>query len=262
MVLARHQVTNLTEKSALIKPLEREQRLYERVAERILDLIKNDTWKTGDRLPTERELAEAFEVSRTVIREAVKVLEAQGWLQVTSGSGIYVRRPDSELVSRSLETYVHLLDSSDATARLAEVRRILEVEIATLAAERANAEQRERLRGLCEELRSATSTAQFAELDFQFHMLLAEATQNEFFGVLLAPLIGQLQDLFHFVWKGYEGRSAEPIFQHHEAIVTAVEQQNGPAARTAMEEHMAFSAQNLQELLGGKDLGDVQIVSQ
>jgi len=243
----------MAEESAIIQPLEREQRLYERVADRILDLIKDDTWKAGDRLPTERELAEAFDVSRTVIREAVKFLEAQGWLQVTAGSGIFVHRPDSELVSRSLETYVHLLGSADSAARLAEVRRILEVEIAALAAKRANAEQRQRLRKLCEGLRSAHSSKQSAEIDFRFHMVLAESTQNEFFGILLAPLIEQLQDLFHFSWKGYEGRSVEPVIQHHEAIVAAVEQQNSAAARKAMVDHMAFSAQILQELLEEKD---------
>ena len=63
-----------------IAPLEREQRLYERVVDKIIDLIQGNTWGPGDRLPPERDLAEAFGVSRTVVREAVKVLEARGVL--------------------------------------------------------------------------------------------------------------------------------------------------------------------------------------
>ena len=69
-----------------VEPLEREQRLYERVVEKVLGLISTNTWKPGYRLPTERELAEAFGVSRTVVREAVKALEAQGVLESATGS--------------------------------------------------------------------------------------------------------------------------------------------------------------------------------
>ncbi|MCB0229936.1 MAG: FadR family transcriptional regulator, partial [Anaerolineae bacterium] len=77
-----------------IEPLEREQRLYERVVEQILVMIQNGAWSQGDRLPPERDLAEAFAVSRTVVREAIKTLEARGVLETLTGSGVYVRPPD------------------------------------------------------------------------------------------------------------------------------------------------------------------------
>ena len=110
-------------KPPLIEPLEREQRLYERVADKILTLLKSDIWQAGDRLPPERELADAFGVSRTVVREAIKVLEAQGVLETATGSGAYVRAPDSSVVSRSLQTYIQLLDQEDMELRLTEIRR-------------------------------------------------------------------------------------------------------------------------------------------
>ena len=96
-----------------IEPLEREQRLYERVVDKILALIQDGTWEAGDRLPPERDLAEAFGVSRTVVREAVKTLEARGVLETLTGSGVYVRPPDSAAISRSLRMYLQLLDLSD-----------------------------------------------------------------------------------------------------------------------------------------------------
>lgn len=234
--------------SAKIQPLEREQRLYERVAQQILDLIKQDTWQAGDRLPTERELADAFNVSRTVIREAVKFLEAQGWLRVTTGSGIYVQNPSSELVSRSLETYLELSGPNEYPQQLIEIRRILEIEMAGLAAERATDVQVARLTTYCQQMRaSLTERDRLADLDFQLHTLLAEATQNELFKVLLAPLIDQLHDIFQQTWAAYGDRPIERIFQQHEAIVTAVANHDPQAARDAMIAHMDYSAEVTSE---------------
>ena len=239
----------MSQESPNIEPLKREQRLYERVANKIMDLIKDDTWKSGDRLPTERELADAFDVSRTVVREAVKYLEAQGVLEVTTGSGIYVRSPDSALVSRSLQTYLQLLGTEDFTFRLAEIRRILEVEIAALAATRATSKHRSELRDLCQQMELArTSTEKVAELDLRFHGVLAEATQNELFGILLAPLMEQLRHLFQYAWAGYGTRSMDLVFKQHKEILVAIEQGNPDAARQAMAEHMAYSLEVLELL--------------
>jgi DNA-binding FadR family transcriptional regulator len=237
-------------KSSLIEPLEREQRLYERVTEKILALIKENVWSPGDRLPTERELAKAFGVSRTVVREALKVLEAQGVLETTTGSGVRVRPPDSSVVSRSLQTYIQLLDQTGLDLKLAEIRRVLEVEIAALAAERATAEQRAALDQLCREMRQHTDSAQkIAELDLEFHLLLAEATQNQLFRVLLTPLIEQLREHFEYVWASYGPRPVERVFEQHELLVKAIQQGDAALARETMTEHLAFSGQVLKENL-------------
>src|SRR6266542_5975967 len=98
---------------ASIEPLEREQRLYERVVEKVLELISSGAWKPGFRLPPERELSEAFGVSRTVVREAVKALEARGGVESATGSGVLVRHADFNMVSRSLQTYMQLANLDD-----------------------------------------------------------------------------------------------------------------------------------------------------
>src|SRR5689334_4484609 len=127
--------------SAAIEPLAREQRLYERVVEKVLELISSGVWKPGFRLPPERELSEAFGVSRTVVREAVKALEARGVLESATGSGVSVRAADVNLVSQSLTTYMQLANRDDFEIRLNEVRRVLEVEMVALAAARRTPEQ-------------------------------------------------------------------------------------------------------------------------
>ena len=239
---------NSIRQSAAIEPLEREQRLYERVVEKVLELISSGAWKPGFRLPSERELSEAFGVSRTVVREAVKALEARGVLESATGSGVSVRRADFNMVSRSLQTYMQLSRPVDFEIRLNEVRRVLEVELVALAADRATPEQRVQLRQICEQMRASDKTAQqMAELDFRLHITLAEATQNELFKILLAPLIDQLRDHITLTWEGFP-RPVDLVLDQHEAIVTAVESGDAETARQAMIKHLAFSREVLEDI--------------
>jgi len=239
---------NSIRQSAAIEPLEREQRLYERVVEKVLELISSGAWKPGFRLPSERELSEAFGVSRTVVREAVKALEARGVLESATGSGVSVRRADFNMVSRSLQTYMQLSRPVDFEIRLNEVRRVLEVELVALAADRATPEQRVQLRQICEQMRAGDKTAQqMAELDFRLHITLAEATQNELFKILLAPLIDQLRDHITLTWEGFP-RPVDLVLDQHEAIVTAVESGDAETARQAMIKHLAFSREVLEDI--------------
>jgi len=239
---------NSTLERAAIEPLEREQRLYERVVEKVLELISTGAWKPGFRLPSERELSEAFGVSRTVVREAVKALEARGVLESVPGSGVSVRHVDFNMVSRSLQTYMQLSNLVDFEIRLNEVRRVLEVEMVALAAGRVTLEQKKQLRQICQQMRAGKKTAQqMAELDFHLHVTLAEATQNELFKVLLAPLIDQLRDQIILTWEDFP-RPVDLVFDQHEAIVAAVEGGDAEAARQAMIKHLAFSREVLEDI--------------
>ena len=243
------QITNNSmPESAAIEPLEREPRLYERVVDKVLALISSGAWKPGFRLPPERELSEAFGVSRTVVREAVKALEARGVLESAAGSGVSVRLADFNMVSRSLQTYMQLSNRVDFEIRLNEVRRVLEVEMVALAASRITPEQMTQLRQICKQMREGKNTAkQMAELDFRLHVTLAEATQNDLFKVLLAPLIHQLRDQIILTWEDFP-RPVEEVFDQHEAIVTAVQNGDGDAARQAMTKHLMFSRQVLEDI--------------
>ncbi len=232
-----------------ITPLEREQRLFERVAEKIMLLIDDDVWQAGDRLPAERELAQGFGVSRTVVREAVKVLEARGVLESVSGSGVFVRAADSDIVTRSFQTYLQLLSDANVEPKIAEIRRVLETEIAALAAERSTAEQHAELTRICREMREyAASARTLADLDFRLHLSLAHATQNDLFSVLLTPLMEQLRDFFFIHWDSYEG-PVEPVLASHEAVVQAVIDGDAGKARQKMIEHLDFSDEQMLERL-------------
>lgn len=234
--------------TAAIEPLEREPRLYERLVDKILGLISSGAWKPGYRLPPERELSEAFGVSRTVVREAVKALEARGVLESVAGGGVSVRLADSDMVSRSLQTYMQLSKRVDFEIRLNEVRRVLEVEMVALAAARRTPEEVAKLHEICQKMRAGVHTAkQMAELDFRLHITLAEATQNDLFKVLLAPVINQLRDQIILTWEDFP-RPVNEVFDQHESIVSAVENGDAEAARQAMMRHLNYSRNVLEEI--------------
>jgi GntR family transcriptional repressor for pyruvate dehydrogenase complex len=238
----------IVDNSASIEPLEREPRLYERLVDKILDLISSGKWKPGYRLPPERELSEAFGVSRTVVREAIKALEARGVVESTTGGGVSVQLADYNMVSRSLQTYMQLSSRVDFEIRLNEVRRVLEVEMVALAASRITPEQRTQLRQICRQMRDQNNTAkQMAELDFRLHLTLAESTQNDLFKVLLAPLISQLREQIILTWEDFP-RPVEDVFDQHEAIVAAVESGDAEAARQAMTKHLIYSRHVLEDI--------------
>jgi DNA-binding FadR family transcriptional regulator len=117
-----------------------------------------------------------------------------------------------------------------------------------LAASRINPEQRTRLRQICRQMREGQNTAkQMAELDFSLHVTLAEATQNDLFKVLLAPIIHQLHDHIILTWEDFP-RPVEQVFDQHEAIVTAVEDGDAEGARQAMLKHLIFSREVLEDI--------------
>jgi DNA-binding FadR family transcriptional regulator len=122
----------------------------------------------------------------------------------------------------------------DFEIRLNEVRQVLEVEMVALAANRITPEQRKQLRQICNEMRvGSNNSKQMAELDFSLHVTLAEATPNELFKVLLAPLINQLRDQIILTWEDFP-RPVNIVLDQHEAIVAAVESGDADAARQAM----------------------------
>ena len=217
------------------------------VMDAVRDGILEGRYPADSRLD-QQAIAEELGVSLVPVREGLRLLEAEGFVKVHPRRGVYVCGPDPNLVSRSLQTYLQLLDTNDVTWRLAEIRRILEIEIAPLAAARATPEQRIQLRHLCREMRTGSgSTEKLAELDLRFHKLLADATQNELFGVLLAPLMEQMENLFHNTWADYGARPIDVVLQQHEAVLAAVEQGNPDEARQAMVDHMDYFFLVLEE---------------
>ncbi len=121
----------------MFKPIKK-IRVYEKIVDDIKDLIDKGRLKWGDQLPTERELSETFKVSRTCVREAFRILESQGFLESRPGNGTYVTNNAIDSLIQPLASFI--LKEKDYQLELFEMRRLLESQLAYLAAERATLE--------------------------------------------------------------------------------------------------------------------------
>jgi len=209
------------------------QRLFERVAEQISRLIAAEEFRKGDKLPPERNLAKQLRVSRPVIREAMIALELVGLVEVRTGAGTYVKS-----VTR---TPVTLLGSGPSPFELLAARRLVEGEVAALAASTAAAADIAAFRRLNEEIKRETEAGRTGvEPDRLFHRTLAESTRNSVLAELVAslwqgmtgPILNRLHEL-----TNRPGKHRTNIADH-EAIIAAVERGDADAARNAMATHI------------------------
>jgi GntR family transcriptional repressor for pyruvate dehydrogenase complex len=214
--------------------VERQPRLSDKVASMMLETILSRRLRPGDRLPSERELGEQFGVSRTVIREAVRALVAKGVIEVRSGSGLRVAAVDASAVRESMSLFLHgaTLDYE----KVHEVRKMLEVQTAGLAAARATAEDLLKLTDACEQMEGAIADVEEASLrDLEFHRMIARATHNELYLVLMDS-IGE--SLIEVRRENLRGGSAEETLHLHRRILERIIAHDVEAAREAMSEHL------------------------
>lgn len=221
----------------------RERSLSDKVAEELTEAIVARRLTPGMRLPSERDLGEQFGVSRTVVREAVRSLAARGLVTVTSGRGVEVAQINSGDVAASMRLFLRGQSSLDYT-KIHEVRTAIEVQVAGLAAARANPADIARLRDLCkEQQRNLTNQdiAAASEVDFQFHQVLARASGNE----LLFAMLDSISDVLREVRREGMARhnSGESGLKAHRWILKCVTAHDVQAARGAMEKHLAEAEQ-------------------
>ena len=213
------------------------------VLERLTDHIVKGDFDGSVVLPPEGELAISFGVSRTVIREAMRGLRARGLVEVSQGRAPRVKPPDTQAAVVSLQL---LLRRNKATLlNLVEVRRSLEGEIAALAAERANDEHLRQLERAVQDLATASPLEGRIAADVRFHRILAEATGNPVFVLLLETLAEFLRESRQKT-LAYSG--VEEALVGHRAIFEAVRKCNPAKAREAMQEHLMLAARDLQNV--------------
>jgi GntR family transcriptional repressor for pyruvate dehydrogenase complex len=219
---------------ALFQQVPREPRLSDKVAEMMLETILSKKLEVGERLPSERELGEQFNVSRTVVREAVRALVAKGVIEVRSGSGLRVAAVDAAAVTESMSLY--LRGSPLDFERVHEVRTLLEVHIAGLAAERATDEDVAQLRIVHERMQGeAGEVEDAARDDLEFHRVIARATQNDLYLLLMDSIGAALIDIRR---ENLGSGSMPTTLGQHEAVLERIAAHDAAGARKAMSAHL------------------------
>src|SRR5258708_5116468 len=213
-------------------------KVFERVAVQIEQRILDGELRSGDRLPTERELAEQFQVSRTAVREALKILAQKGLVDMRPGRGTIVIDGSQEAMQHSIGLVMKLkLGEVGGSDNLMEVREILEVEIAALAAARATESEIAVLRAEVETMDVNLNDADaFIAADNRFHEALAHATQNTLIFILVNSIVNLLSEQRKQIFDVEGGPQRGQI--HHKRILESVIRRDPQAARDTMRSHL------------------------
>jgi GntR family transcriptional regulator, transcriptional repressor for pyruvate dehydrogenase complex len=213
------------------------------VLDRLTEHIVQGDFDESGTLPSEGKLTKSFGVSRTVVREAMRSLRAQGLVDVSQGRAPRVKPPDSKATVASLRL---LLRRNKATLlHLVEVRQPVESEIAALAAERANDEHLRQLERAVHDLAAASQLEARIEADVRFHRILGEATGNPVFVLLLETLADFLRESRQKT-LAYSG--VEQALAGHRAVLEAVRRHDSTKARETMHDHLGRATRDLQSI--------------
>lgn len=207
------------------------------IIRQIKQLLAERKLRVGNRLPSERALADALAVSRNSVREALVALEAQGIVEIRHGQGTFLT--ESQLSPLGLQPSLNVEVASDATAVIeaTEARQVVDIQIAGLAAERASSEDIISVRSYLQKSKknSGLERVEFT-FDLSFEKLLGKASCNRY----LIELQQQVHNLHMHVWEGlgYIPWPAEVRLQQHEQIFDAVRDRDAARAREAMRHHL------------------------
>jgi GntR family transcriptional repressor for pyruvate dehydrogenase complex len=217
-------------------------RIYEEVVSQVHELIRAGKLKAGDQLPSERELAETFKVSRTSVREALRALEAQGLVISRTGMGTFV----ADLPIESLVTPLAklLIEEKTALADIFELRKLIEPHIAALAAERATKRDIDRMKKILAKQSEAVSRGETGvEADAQLHFAIGQATQNQALEKLVSGLMEILSHSREESLQTTIRRRAS--IESHRKILFAIEQHDKAGAQEAMLHHIDRVEENV-----------------
>lgn len=218
--------------------------LAEQVQERLYQYILNAPVAVGAKLPNEFALGERFGVGRSTVREAVKLLVSRGILEVRHGSGTYVvSTVPTDLDPLGLRA---VEDKLALALDLADVRMMLEPEIARMAALNANPEEIERLRGLCGLIEKRIGDGEsYVEEDIAFHTCVAECSHNMVVKQLI-PMIDTA--VMMFVNVTHQKLTKETVTTHR-AVVDAIAERDPIGAQTAMMMHMTYNRDMIKRII-------------
>lgn len=215
----------------------------EGVAVRLERAIQSGKFKAGERVPSERDLAARWKLSRTVVREGLAMLVSRGTLSRKHGSGTYVNAPE---LQRGMEVWREMASRhEDIQADLIEFRQMLECRSAELAAKRHDAADRRRLELAGAEVEAAWSGVdreQQLRTDAALHHAIADATHNPVFAVLMRSLHQVLLEHMHVTHAGTQLQSevTRDVQAQHRNLVSAILARDPVAARAAAATHLQY----------------------
>ncbi len=204
------------------------------VVDKITNSIINNELSDGELLPPENKLCEIFGVSRSILREAIRVLASKGLVEVRQGYGTLVCVPKIDVPEEALGTY--LKTNTFSLLQLMEIRTPIEIEVAKLAAERRKDIHLQMMEDSLQIFHSHFDNVErYANADRDFHRAMIDATNNPLFGIMIRSIMRYLQLSRQLAIRHF---GLAVVIEEHQAIFEAVKKQHAASAATAMREHM------------------------
>jgi GntR family transcriptional repressor for pyruvate dehydrogenase complex len=226
------------------------------IVKQIIESLENGEFKSEEKLPPERDLAKAFGVGRTSIREAIRALVVAGYLEVIQGKGIYILHNNISKDQHGLD--IQAILEASPMFDLVEARKILEIGAVRLAAERADAKQLKKVLKVAKKMEDSGDDIRiFYEADLDFHLALAEASGNAFINKMMKMLIKALHKYSDdFLATSYETK--EKTILMAKKILQLIDEGNGEEAALCMGEHLGEVDTSLKDVVLEKDKKGVQ----
>lgn len=227
----------------------RKKKLYEEIVVQIKELISKGELKPGDKLPTERELVEVFQVSRHCIREAIRSLEEKKNVVTKPGSGTFVMSSDGESIVEYLATTV--LYEKDRLAEIFTFRRMLEPQIAAMAAENVCEEDLKKFEEiLSRQKRKNIKPKEYMKLDDEFHLLIASATKNLVLQRVIKGINGILMECRSETFQSTERMRLS--LEGHLLIFEAIKNRDSTQAALYTNQHLDFIEDAIMKMVNKK----------
>lgn len=216
-------------------------KVYEQVIEQIKNMIIDGTLKKGDKLPSERELVEHLQVSRTSIREALRALQIIGLVECRQGEGNYIRESFENSLFEPLSMMFMLQKSS--SLEIMEIRKIIEVETTALASQRITDEELQHMKMLLDTIISSADEDDKVKADKAFHYGIAKASRN----YLIINILNAISSLMDEFIKDarrrilVEEENKDELAKQHDDIYKGLKSRNPKKASEAMKRHLDFT---------------------
>jgi GntR family transcriptional repressor for pyruvate dehydrogenase complex len=223
------------------------QTLSDQIVELLIAHIQENHLQSGDHLPSESKLAERYNVSRPIVREAMKILSGKGLVDISSGRRAVIKPVSGDMLNSFFSLALRI--DCDSVNRVMEVRRALEVENVRLAHARITESQYTQLVQITAKMgKFLHDYDRFSELDWEFHLLLAQSTQNEIMFFMLESIRDTVKRVIR---EGLNLRvnTAEirEVQRQHEQIVEALKQEETQAVVQAMMMHFDTAMEKFNE---------------
>lgn len=233
----------------MFKSLGNKESLSIKIANEIEEAISSKKLSVGERLPSEYELCDQFGVSRTSVREALRMLSAKGLLSIEKGRGVFIKKVTLESVTDPLQKFLDLSIGGSSVLQVVEARKTIEPGITRLAALNRTDTDIEIIRSAIKEMSTYQGDpAGLAKLDMNFHMAIAKSTKNHLLPLVLKPIFKLMPEIKSKIIKDVPN-SRDDANKWHLKILDAIVEKDAEKAFETMHKHLDIALVHAKKMI-------------